>query len=84
MLKFFDSTGPEYGRRRPLPSAHRNRFPVHLFTLDPVVEEQNYQDAFSRRRELQLAMAMAVAKGNVTPPRGPFHARLRSTCSRSA
>ncbi|MEX2112141.1 MAG: hypothetical protein WD845_03095, partial [Pirellulales bacterium] len=40
-------------------------FPVHLFTLDPVVEQQNYYDAFSRRRELQLAMAMAVAKGEM-------------------
>jgi uncharacterized membrane protein YgcG len=40
-------------------------FPVHLFTLDPIVEQQNYTDAFSRRRELQLAMAMAVAKGEM-------------------
>ena len=67
MLKFFDSTGPEYAQASAAFKALiENEFPVHLFTLDPVVEEQNYQDAFSRRRELQLAMAMAVAKGNIS------------------
>ncbi len=65
-LRFFEPSGPYY----PAASAAwkqliEDMFPVHLFTLDPIVEEQNYTDAFSRRRELQLAMAMAVAKGEM-------------------
>lgn len=43
----------------------RQTFPLHVFTLDPITEEQNAYDAFSRRRELQLAMAFSVAKGTV-------------------
>ncbi|PQO45271.1 hypothetical protein C5Y93_15040 [Blastopirellula marina] len=38
-------------------------FPVHVFALDPVIEEQNAYDAFSRRREMQVALAISVAKG---------------------
>ena len=38
-------------------------FPLHVFTLDPQVEEQNIYDAFARRRDLQLALAFGVATG---------------------
>ena len=38
-------------------------FPLNVFTLDPQVEEQNVYDAFSRRREMQLALAYNVARG---------------------
>jgi hypothetical protein len=38
-------------------------FPVHVFALDPEVEEQNVLDALSRRREIQLALAVSVAGG---------------------
>src|ERR1700674_4079342 len=41
----------------------REDFPLHVFTLDSQVEEENVYDAFSRRRELQLALAYSVAKG---------------------
>ncbi len=41
----------------------RETFPLHVFAIDPQVEEQNIYDAFSRRRELQLALAYSVAKG---------------------
>jgi hypothetical protein len=41
----------------------RESFPLHVFTLDPQVEEQNVYDAFARRRELQLALAYSVARG---------------------
>ena len=43
----------------------RESFPLHVFNLDPVTEEQNAYDAFSRRREMQVALAFSVAKGNV-------------------
>ncbi len=43
----------------------RNEFPLTVFTLDPQVEEQNAYDAFSRRRELQVAMAYGVASGKI-------------------
>lgn len=38
-------------------------FPVHVFALDPEVEEQNAYGAFSRRREMQIALAISVARG---------------------
>lgn len=38
-------------------------FPVHVFALDPQVEEQNAYDAFNRRREMQIALALSVAGG---------------------
>ncbi|MEK6239559.1 MAG: hypothetical protein N2C14_32985, partial [Planctomycetales bacterium] len=57
---------------RPSPEARamfnayvKMKWPVHVFALDPVVQEQNIQDSFSRRRELQLAMAIGVASGRV-------------------
>jgi hypothetical protein len=44
----------------------RTVFPVHVFTLEPLVEEQNVYDAFSRQRDLQLAMAFALANGRIS------------------
>ncbi|MCE9629280.1 MAG: hypothetical protein K8S94_00980 [Planctomycetia bacterium] len=64
-----DSAGPFYG---PDPAAEaraafndyvRCRWPIRVFALDPVSEEQNVDDSSSRRRELQIAMAMASASG---------------------
>lgn len=43
----------------------RETFPLHVFALDPQVEEQNVYDAFTRRREMQLALAIAVASGRM-------------------
>src|SRR5262249_53982300 len=43
----------------------RENFPLTVFALDPQVEEQNVYDAFSRRRMLQLALAINIAKGNI-------------------
>ncbi len=40
------------------------RWPIRIFALDPVSEQQNVQDEFARRRELQVAMALAFASGN--------------------
>ena len=41
----------------------QSQYPMHVFELDPEIEEQNIYDAFSQRRELQLAIAFAVANG---------------------
>jgi hypothetical protein len=44
----------------------RSRWPMHVFALDPVIEEQNVADSFSMRRELQLAAALAFTRGNLS------------------
>jgi hypothetical protein len=61
--------GPFYGPD-PSPEARaafanyvRVRWPIRVFALDPVSEEQNVDDSYARRRELQIAMAMASASG---------------------
>ncbi|QDV50043.1 hypothetical protein Enr17x_20790 [Gimesia fumaroli] len=41
----------------------RCRWPIHVFALDPVTDDQNIADSFSQRRELQLALAIAASKG---------------------
>ncbi len=65
------SRGPFYG---PCPSPEARlafndyvcrRWPIRVFALDPVVQEQNVEDAFARRRELQIAAAMAFASGRM-------------------
>lgn len=42
------------------------RWPIQVFALDPVTQDQNIADEFSRRRELQLAMAVSVARGTMS------------------
>jgi hypothetical protein len=41
------------------------RWPMIVFALDPFVDEQNIADAFSLRRDLQLAMAFAFSTGKI-------------------
>lgn len=55
----------------------RETFPLHVFNLDPVTEEQNAYDAFARRREMQVALAFGVAKGSA------FTADQKAKMSRS-
>ena len=43
----------------------KTTFPVHVFTLNPQVEEENVYDSFSRSRDLQLAVAFALASGKM-------------------
>lgn len=38
------------------------RWPIHVFALDPIAQDQNIGEAFSRRRELQLALALAASQ----------------------
>lgn len=64
-----DTAGPFYGPDPPAGARAafnehvRCRWPIRVFALDPVSEEQNVDDSSSRRRELQIAMAMASASG---------------------
>lgn len=43
------------------------RWPIIAFALDPDTEDQNIADVFSARRELQLAVSVAVANGDLSP-----------------
>jgi hypothetical protein len=63
--------GPFYGPD-PSPEARaafadyvRTRWPIRVFALDPAIEEQNVDESYSRRRELQIAMALAAAGGRL-------------------
>jgi hypothetical protein len=42
------------------------RWPVHVFALDPVTQDQNVDEEFRRRRELQLAMTVGFLNGQVS------------------
>ncbi len=44
----------------------QTRWPVHVFALDPEVQEQNIQDSLSLRRELQLAASLAFVSGRMS------------------
>ncbi len=39
------------------------KWPLHIYAVDPVLDQQNVLDAYSRRTELQLALAVAVSTG---------------------
>ncbi|WP_165076093.1 hypothetical protein [Paludisphaera rhizosphaerae] len=44
----------------------RNRFPIHVFALDPVNQEQNLADQLTRSREMQFALSLAFVTGNIS------------------
>jgi hypothetical protein len=61
--------GPFYGPN-PSPEARaafndyvRRRWPIRVFALDPVSQEQNVEEQYAQRREMQVAMALAFASG---------------------
>jgi hypothetical protein len=61
--------GPFYGPH-PSPEARaafndyvRRRWPIRVFAIDPVSQEQNVEEQYAQRREMQMAMAMAFASG---------------------
>ncbi|MEM7782404.1 MAG: hypothetical protein AAF623_03555 [Planctomycetota bacterium] len=43
----------------------RCRWPIHVFHVDPVNEDQNVADSSVLGRELAIAVAIGVAKGNI-------------------
>jgi hypothetical protein len=42
------------------------RWPMIAFAVEPVVDEQNIEDSYTRRRDLQLAVAFALSAGRIT------------------
>jgi hypothetical protein len=55
------------------------KWPIHVFALDPAVDQQNQLDLFSARSELQLALAVAVASGQVNFNNATTYARRLET-----
>ncbi len=53
----------------------RCRWPVHVFALDPVTQEQNVADVFNVRREMQMSLAVGVAMGEISAGNAQKHAR---------
>jgi hypothetical protein len=43
----------------------RAKWPMISFALEPVTDQQNIEDAFTRRRDLQLAVSFALAGGQI-------------------
>lgn len=77
--------GPFYGPD-PSPEARaafndyvRCRWPIRVFALDPVTQEQKVEDTFSRQRELQVALAMAFASGQISAATMSRYARRIET-----
>ena len=69
---FADTQGLEFYQPRPCPQAIaafneyvKCRWPIRVFALDPVTQDQNVADEYSRRRELQVAAALAFASGQM-------------------
>src|SRR5262249_22198828 len=42
------------------------RWPIRVFALDPVTQEQNIADTLSTRREMQLSLAIACTNGRIS------------------
>ncbi len=44
----------------------RCRWPLHVFALDPELDQENVADSYSSRREMQLAMSLAFVSGKLS------------------
>jgi hypothetical protein len=44
----------------------RCRWPLHVFALDPELDQENIADSYSSRREMQLAMSLAFVSGKLS------------------
>ena len=55
----FYGPNPDPGARQAFVEYVKCRWPIRVFALDPVVQQQNVADSFSLRREMQLAVALA-------------------------
>ena len=77
---------PRYYHPRPTPEDCQAfnryveaRWPIHVFALDPVLDEQNIVESFSQRREMQLALAAGVATGKISANAASRYARRLET-----
>lgn len=53
----------------------RVRWPIHVFAVDPVSQDQNIADTYSKRQEMQLALTLAFASGNINASNMTRYAR---------
>ena len=51
------------------------KWPLRIYSVDPVLDQQNVLDAYSRWTELQLALAVAVATGQFNVKNATSYAR---------
>jgi hypothetical protein len=56
---------PSHESRAAFASYVLKKWPIRIFTIDPVNNEQNIADASSVKRQMQLAVAIALASGEV-------------------
>ena len=62
----FFRPNPDEAARQAFAAYVRCRWPIRIFALDPVIDQQNVEDSFSRRRETQIALAMGFASGQLS------------------
>ncbi len=51
------------------------KWPIHVFAVDPTVDQQNQLDLYSQRTQLQLALAIALSSGQVNFQNADSYAR---------
>ena len=61
----FFGPNPNEAARQAFIDYVRCRWPIRIFALDPVNDQQNVEDSFARRRETQIALAMGFASGKI-------------------
>ncbi|MGC3965909.1 MAG: hypothetical protein QM775_00615 [Pirellulales bacterium] len=64
-LQFY-MPNPGVGERQAFQEYVRCRWPIHVFALDPVTQDQNIGDAATIRREMQLAVSLAFVGGKIS------------------
>ena len=64
-LTAFYGPDPDPAARGAFNAYVRCRWPIHVFAIDPENQEQNVSDSFARRREMQLALALAFTGGKL-------------------
>src|SRR5262249_41846015 len=64
-LQFF-GPNPSPEAREAFNQYVRMRWPIKVFALDPVEQDQNIADEYARRREEQIALALAFASGKIS------------------
>ncbi len=57
---------PDAAARQQFNAYVKMRWPVYVFALDPMAQEQNVADSLSTRRETQLALAVGFTNGAVS------------------
>jgi hypothetical protein len=75
---WFSALCPDDDARMAFNAYVEAKWPIHVFTLDPIIQQQNMLDALSLRSELQLAFAVAIASGKIDFKNATKYARQLS------